>query len=508
MRNRFRRLITILHFLGHLLQILGIVLLIPLLVVLVCWGRYGDGWKTATAFAASAAISFVLGTLLRNLFVYEELDTTGSMLLCALGWIFASTLGALPFVMALRTGWLDAYFEAVSGFTTTGFTIYLGLDDMPRSILFWRALMQWLGGIGILSFFLTVTFRTTASHHIFGAESHKITSGRPAPGLQHTLHILWGIYASFTAVAALVLALEGLSLFDALCHALTAVSTAGFSTHDAGIDYYRQAGIYNYRLIEYTLIFFMTLGGINFLIHYRVLTADFRALWDNVEIRYWWRLIAAFTLAILIERLFASGSVYSLLAKPSSSGLAQLEQSFRYSLFQVVAILTTTGFATKSIASEFFGAMSKQLFLVMMIIGGCVGSTSGGLKVMRIAILNRLVSRELFKSRVSSRARSELLIDGKAVPDDEVRRVAALFFAWLILLIVGAGITALLSEHNALQCLSGMSSALGNIGPCYIQARSIIVLHPVVKLTYILGMLAGRLEILPVLLLFSKRAWR
>jgi len=147
------------------------------------------------------------------------------------------------------------------------------------------------------------------------------------------------------------------------------------------------------------------------------------------------------------------------------------------------------------------------LFLVMMVIGGCVGSTGGGFKVLRIAILNRLMLRELFKIRVSGRASSGLIIDKKRVPEDEIQRVAALFFTWIALLVVGGGITALFSKHGAYESISGMFSALGNIGPCYISVQEMIEISPVVKLTYIVGMLAGRLEILPVLLLFSRKAW-
>ena len=174
----------------------------------------------------------------------------------------------------------------------------------------------------------------------------------------------------------------------------------------------------------------------------------------------------------------------------------------------MISILTTTGFGTKDIGSEFFGALSKQLFLAMMVIGGCAGSTSGGFKVIRIAILNRLMHRETFVLRTSVRASSDLIIDKRLVSDDEVRRVAAIFFTWMLLLLFGGGVTALFSDLSPWESFSGMFSAMGNIGPCYISVEQMIQIHPVVKITYIFGMLAGRLEILPVLLLFSRKAWR
>ena len=508
MKRGFQRINCIFYFIGGLLEILSLVLLLPLIVVFIYWEKMGDGWNTLAAFVVTALLSFLLGMFMRIRFKAETLDTTGSMLMCALGWLFVSAVGALPFVIAINSNYLNACFEAMSGFTTTGITVFSGLDDMPRSILFWRALTQWMGGIGILSFFLAITFQASGAHHMFGAESHKISSGRPAPGIFSTLRILWGIYTALTMLAAFVFILEKMPVFDAVCHALTTLSTGGFSPHDSSIEYYRLTNHPNYKLIEYTITFFMMLGGINFLIHYRVFTRDIKALWDNIEIRYWWRLIAAFTAFIIIERFYKTGVFSAIFTRGTAINLSECERTFRYSIFQVISVLTTTGFGTKDIGSDFFGAMSKQLFLVMMVIGGCVGSTGGGFKVLRIAILNRLMLRELFKLRVSGRASAGLVIDKKIVPEDEVDRVAALFFTWMALILVGGVIAAFFSGQGPWESFSGMFSAVGNIGPCYISVKDMIDIHPIVKMTYIVGMLAGRLEILPVLLLFSRKAWR
>ncbi|MHC4805931.1 MAG: potassium transporter TrkG, partial [Planctomycetota bacterium] len=219
-----------------------------------------------------------------------------------------------------------------------------------------------------------------------------------------------------------------------------------------------------------------------------------KALWDNIEIRYWWRLLLAFTIIIVIERFYRTGALGALITHGTAPDLGECERTLRYSIFQVVSILTTTGFATENIGSDFFGAAAKQLFLVMMVIGGCVGSTSGGFKVLRVAILNRLMFRELFKLRISGKASTGLIIDRKVVPDNEVHRVAALFFTWMAFLLVGGAITALFSNQGALESFSGMFSAMGNIGPCYISGEDMINIHPVVKLTYIFGMLAGRYQ--------------
>ena len=508
MRNGFRRINCVFYFVGGLLEILSLVLLFPLIVVFFYWGQRGEGWMSVVAFSVTAFISLLVGLLFRILFEPEPLDTTGSMLICVVGWLLVSAFGALPFIIVIGSNALDAYFEAISGFTTTGITVLSGLDAMPRSILFWRALTQWMGGIGILSFFLLVTFRAGGAHHMFGAESHKISSVRPAPGLYNTLRIIWAIYAILTLLAALTLSIEKMPVFDSVCHALTAISTGGFSPHDSSIDFYRLTGHPHYRLIEYTLTFFMMLGGISFLVHYRILTKDVKALWDNTEIRYWWRLIVGFMVLVFFERLYTTGAFNAILSRGQAVPPGQIESSFRYSVFQVMSILTTTGFATKDIGSPFFGALSKQLFLAMMVIGGCAGSTSGGFKVLRIAILNRLMFREMFKLRTSVRASADLIIDKRVIPDDEVRRVAAIFFTWMVLILFGGAITALFSNLSPWESVSGMFSAMGNIGPCYISSEDMRNIHPIVKVTYIFGMLAGRLEILPVLLLFSRKAWK
>ncbi|MFC1763349.1 TrkH family potassium uptake protein [Planctomycetota bacterium] len=508
MRGRFQRINSICHALGGLLQVQALILLFPLIPVCWFWNQFGDGWRTVVAFVIPATLSFVLGFIFRTLFKSERLDKTGALIMCALSWLAAAAIGAIPFVIGIEATYLDGYFEAMSGFTTTGITVFDGLDTMPRSILFWRSLTQWLGGLGILSFFLVATFWGAGAHHILVAESHKVFSSRPTPGLTHTLTIFWTVYGLFTVAATAAFYLAGMTVFDGVCHAFTALSTGGFSPYDASIAHYRLSGHANYRLIEYTVTFFMMLGGINFLVHYRVLIRDIKALWDHSEIRMWWGLLLGFTLIVMGEHLRKHGFFAALCNTDGPINLATVEQAFRTALFQVISLMTTTGFGTEDIGSNYFGAASQQLFLVMMVIGGCVGSTGGGFKVLRIVVLQRLIKGEIFRSCVSSQAVSGLVMDGRIIPAEEIDRVAGLFYAWMGFIALGGVVTAAFSQLGPLASASGMFSALGNIGPCYISVPDMIVIHPVIKVTYIVGMLAGRLEILPVLLLLSPRAWR
>ncbi|MFH1250945.1 MAG: TrkH family potassium uptake protein [bacterium] len=486
--------------LGSLLIVFGGFLILPLLMV-VYEGNLADNIRLLLAFAIPIILSLAVGFLLLKLFKSDTINNIQAMLICTLGWLVFSAIGALPYVIAIDSSFIDGFFEAMSGFTTTGITMYTGLDNMPKCVIFWRALTQWIGGLGILTFFLAISSKGVGAHWLFGAESHKIDLARPVPGLANTLAILWGIYTAFTIVILLGLYISGMSLFDSVCHSFTALSTGGFSPHDASIEYYQISGFRHYIRIEYILILGMLFGGTNFLIHYRVLKGQPRALFDNKEMRYWWGFIGLFILIILIE-------IFLKVTPESQRGLGNLEENFRITAFQVVSIITTTGFGTRDIGSPFFGVAARQLFLVMMVIGGCVGSTGGGIKVLRIGILVQIIRREVFRLRTPPRAVSAVIIDGKQVDNNEISRVSGLFFTWIIFLVIGGLCTALLSDHNAIQSFSGMFSALGNIGPCYIPYQEMGQLNPLIKTVYIIGMLAGRLEILPVLLIFSRKAWR
>ncbi|MBD3368811.1 TrkH family potassium uptake protein [Candidatus Fermentibacteria bacterium] len=487
------RLGGVLGILGSLLMVLAGILLLPLLVVALD-GAWGDG-SIAAAFAIPAGISMAAGIALRSLFGSATPSVSQAMLVCALAWFVLSAFGAVPFVLATGADFVDAYFETVSGFTTTGITMFTGLDGMPRSILFWRALTQWVGGLGILTFFLAITAQVPGAHRLYRAETHKVESGRPIPGMAHTVRFLWLLYGAFTTAVVLGLQLSGLSLFDSVCHAFTAVATGGFSPYDASIGHYVAVGLPHYRAVEYILIGGMLLGGTSFMVHYKVIRGRPGSLFRGLEMRLWWSLIIGLTGVVLLER-FLSGS------------FGAFERELRTCLFQVVSILTTTGFATRDIGSPFFGTVARLMFLVMMVVGGCTGSTGGGIKVLRVGVLGKLAGRELRRLVIPRRALSRAIVDGKLLSPAEAYRTSALFFAWVVLLLVGGSVTAFLSDHGALSSFSGMCSALGNIGPCYIPAPEMGALHPGVKLLYVVGMVAGRLEILPVLLLFSRRAWR
>jgi trk system potassium uptake protein TrkH len=489
---------VVFNFLGSTFFVLSGILLVPLVVALLT-EEIGNT-HIVKAFLYPAGISLVAGIVLKGAFKRGPISPIHALFICAMGWLCFSAVGGIPYVIALNHSYLDSVFEAMSGFTTTGMTLFTGLDTLPKTIIFWRSFTQFLGGLGILTFFLAITYQGESSHQLFGAESHKIEVRRPVPGLANTVSILWSIYTGFTICIALALMAAGMSPFDSVCHSFTTLSTGGFSPHDASIGYYATIHHPHSVLIEYIIIVGMILGGINFLIHYRVLKKDIKALWDNIEMKYWWGFIFLFCGIILVERMH----IFPL---TEFAGLKPLEENVRKVLFQVTSIITTTGFSTVDIGSSFFGEVARQLFLVLMVVGGCVGSTGGGFKVLRVAILKNLIGREVFRMRAPRRAISSVIIDGKPVGIDEIQRIAGLFFMWIVLIVVGGVITAFLSGLSGYESLSGMFSAVGNVGPSFISVQVMASFNPLIKIVYIGGMLAGRLEILPVLLLLSPRAW-
>jgi len=490
-----KKIKNILYIMSPIFIIMGIGFLIPILFCIF----YNEAHIYYKSFYIPSLLSFILGTIF-YLFKDDDfnLDLTNSMLIVGLSWIVVSLIGGLPFMIGLKKNFINAFFESVSGFTTTGITVFQSLDTMPHSILFWRSLIQWFGGLGILTFFLFITFRSESDlWQLFTAESHKIDTTRPVPNIFRSIKILWLIYGFFTILEIIILIILQLSPFDALLHSLTTLSTGGFSNYDVSIAHFAQTGHPYYIIIEYVIIFFMLAGGINFLIHFKVFKGNVKELFHNIEMRYFWGIITTVLILIMTAKFFDHSLYFN-----------NFEVVLRKSLFQIVSIMTTTGYATEALTSSFFPALARQLFLFLMLIGGCVGSTSGGIKVIRFAILNKLFGREIKKLYLPNRAIMPLKIEKKLIPRDEIYKISALFFIWIIMVLLGGLITALFSDLDALQSISGMSSAMSNIGPFYFSVEKMASLPIIVKLSYIIGMLAGRLEILPIFIIFTKKAWQ
>ncbi len=480
----------IFNYLGALLVITGLFMLLPLIPIFIF-----DEEQSLLTFILPSLFSIITGLFLQRGFPLKKPSIRGAMVITALGWIIVGVIGGIPYMIGLKKAFIDAFFESVSGFTTTGITVFEHLDSMPRCILFWRGFTQWLGGLGILSFFTAVSFRGgSIAAALFSAEGHKITVSRPAPGIFHTLLILWSIYVFFSVLSFLLFLFGGMSTFDAITHSFTCISTGGFSTHDLSLAWWEKNHVGHPFFIEYSAIAIMLAGGTNFLIHYKVLRGKLTSIFTDFEMKWYWTLTLIALFLIMFDHLVSFSRVEPL-------DLPDLSRIFRISLFQVSSLITSTGYLTVDINSPFFPALSKQILLALMIIGGCIGSTAGGIKAMRAGILFKLFWQELKRLIFPRRAVLPLVISGKVIEYHEIYRISALVWGWLVIVMAGAFVTAFFSDLNPWQALSGMASAMGNMGPFYFSVHKMANLNWVIKLTYIFGMLAGRLEILPLAVL-------
>ena len=466
-------------YLGAVLRIVGATLLIPAMM----GAAAGEPLYIVAAHLVAAVLALLCWTASRPLGIKAP-TVQEAMAVCTLSWIVVSGIGALPFYLVGHMAPLDAYFEAVSGFTTTGITMVADPAALPQSLLLWRALTQWLGGLGILTFFLAVVVPgSSAAFQLFAAETHKVEAGRLRPGLISSIQGLWRVYVGLTVAAAVTFAALGMDPFDALAHSLTCLSTGGYSTRAASIAAYPAA-------VVPAVILFMALGGVNFALVHLALTKDLRRALGNYELK-------AYALIIVLTTLL----VWSDLRWHTAPTGTEASDA----AFQVVSVLTTTGFGTRDIGA--FPAVSRVVFLVLMVIGGCVGSTGGGLKVARFVLLLKLARRELYRLRIPRRAVAPVVVAHKPVPESALTRIAGMFVLYLALLLVGTLVTLMFhGDMGPFEAASGMFSALGNIGPWYVPAGT--QLHAAVKLTYIFGMLAGRLEILPLLVLADPKTWK
>jgi len=483
---------SILHYLGVILVAFSVLQAAPLIVSAI----FSETVRfPVRIYAIPAVIAIGLGTALIAFFRPRVLSAGAAMAIGALGWFVLSLVGAIPFWLALDITYLDAFFETVSGFTTTGATILTGLQLLPKSLLLWRGMTQWIGGLGIFTLFLLVVREGGQRHVLLGAEAHKARSERFSPGVFTSLRILWTVYGGLTISCALILWAEGMGVFDAVVHALTALSTGGFSTYDDSIGHFAAAGIGRPVAIEYTILVFMLLGGTSFLVHWGLLRRRWRAVWRNTELRAW------LTLLLIASALVIVGD---------RGRIAEIgvHEHVRRSLFHVVSIATTTGYTIRELASPWFSPLTVQVFFLLMVVGGCVASTAGGLKVQRIVVLGRLFRRQLRGTIRSPREANPLTLDRRILAPREVERTVAIAVAWTAATAAVWIATLLLSDLGAWGSLSAAASALGNVGPSAVETSVFLGLGPGVKVCYILAMVAGRLEILPFLLIFSRRAWR
>ena len=411
-------------------------------------------------------------------------------LIVTLAWIGFSLFGMLPYRLS---GYIpnltDAFFETMSGFTTTGASTLDNIAALPHGLLFWRSMTQWIGGMGIVFFTIAVLpIFGIGSVQLFAAEATGPTHDKVHPRIGVTAKWIWGIYFGLTAAEMGLLVLGGMSPFDSLCHSLTTTATGGFSTRQSSIATYGSA------YIEYVITVFMFLSGISFTLLYLLLVkGNFRKLFHDTEFRYYIGIVAGFTLFTTMMLLL--------------TGSTGLEESFRKAIFQVVAIQTTTGFCSQDYMM--WGSVLWTLMCILMLFGACAGSTTGGMKCIRIAIMARVAKNE-FKHILHPNAVLPVRINRQVVPSSTLSIVLAFIFIYVVIILVGwivlmlCGIPFMEAYSLAVSSLNNIGIALGDYGPIY----SWNALPDFAKWFCTLLMLAGRLELFTVLLLFSPAFWK
>jgi len=404
-------------------------------------------------------------------------------------WFLFSLFGTLPFLFTGSIpGFTDAFFETISGFTTTGASVLNNIEELSHGILFWRSIIQWLGGMGIILLTLIILpFLGIGGMQLFAAEVPSPTPDKLHPHVRDTAKRLWMIYAIFTLSEALLLWAGDMGLFDAVCHSFTTMATGGYSTKQASIAYWDSP------YIHYVITFFMFLAGTNFTLSYFAMHGKFRKIWSNEEFKWYLGFIAGFTLLVTAGLILMRGG--------------NLEASFRDSLFQVVSILTTTGYATSDYLT-WTPALVVIIFIIMFF-GGSAGSTGGGPKIMRIVILLKNSTQEL-KRMIHPNAVIPVRLNRMAVGEGVVTNVLAFLAFYAVTAMISIAVMSGLG-CDLDTALGSVAATLGNIGPgigAVGPSLNYAEIHVAGKWFLSFLMLVGRLELFTVLVLFSPVFWR
>jgi len=414
-----------------------------------------------------------------------------SFISVTLSWLLFALFGSLPFLFSGATSsFSSAFFEATSGITTTGATIINDIEALPNGILFWRSFLQWLGGMGIIVFSMAILpLLGGEAAQLFDAESSGLTHDKFRPRVAQMAKRLWGIYLTLTAVLIALLYFCHMDPFNAVCHAFSTISTGGFSTKQLSIAFWNSA------YIEAIICVFMIIGAINFPLFYFLIKGRFRKFFSDEELRWFLGIIVIATSIVTI----------SLFIHPNMN--MRLIDSFRYAIFQVISIFTTTGFST--IDHIHWGPVFLILFLILMIICGCSGSTSGGMKTVRALVLAKNTFSE-FGRLLNPRAIIPIRLNGRALSFEIVQRLLAFAFLYIFIIIFSWGVF-ILAGMPFVEALGASVTSIGNVGPGFGEhgpLGSFSNTSWFIKIYMALLMIVGRLEIFTVLILFTPTFWK
>lgn len=474
----------IIEYLGKIILIIGIAMLTG-----AAWSLY-FGEDEVLRFVAAAAITIAAGYLASHKNRgYKQINYREGFAIVTLGWLAASVFGSLPYLFSgYCPSFADAFFETVSGFTTTGSSVFGDVEALPKGLLFWRDLTQWLGGMGIVALFIAIMSNMGPSANlIFRAESPGPTPDKVTPRIKQTAKNLWRTYVIISAVMVVILCAFGMNLFDSLCHMFGAMSTGGFSTKNNSVAYFTRP------IIQWTITVFMFISGANFALHYFAMrNHSLKVYSQNTEFKVYTYII------------IGAGIIVSVGLISSYTGL---EPIIRTAFFQVVSIITTTGFVTADY--DQWSELAKGVIWAIMLVGGCAGSTAGAIKPGRFVILGKRAAIEI-KRMIHPRAIYALRVDDKVYPETLASNVAFFFFLYIMCIIFGTS-AMFLCNLDIVSGLSASMTCLGNIGPGFGlvgPTKNFGFLPDAGKYVLSLLMLLGRLEIYPILVMLLPQFWR
>ena len=476
----------VIRFTGILIFFLGVSMAAPLLVSFF----YNDGSTSALLYSmiitSGIGILFFIGSKRDG---EIHLNHRDGVAVVTFGWVAAGLVGAIPFILSGSIpDFTNAYFESISGFTTTGASILSDIEGLPKGILLWRSITQWFGGMGIIVLSIAILpFLGIGGMQLYKAEIPSPVIDKLKPRISDTAKTLWKVYIFITILEIIFLSLGGMPVFDAISHAFATMPTGGFSSKNASIAHYNSA------YFDGVIIVFMLLAGINFSLHYRLIKGDFSIFGKDPECRVFLTLVGLF---ILVVTLNIYGSVYE-----------SLEEAFRYAAFQVSSIITTTGFVTTDY--EKWPSFSQNLLLLCMFLGAMAGSTGGGMKTMRIMLLFKHGYQEIFRI-IHPHAVTTVKLGGRRVPEEVLSSIWGFFILYLGIFVASAMIMALLgldiisAFSSVAACIFNIGPGLGLVGP----VKNFLTVPFMGKWVLIFCMLLGRLEIYTVIVLLIPEYWR
>ena len=490
--------------LGNLLIFLAAAMLVPLLIAL--YYRSANGESDLGAFIFAFVTTLVVGVLLRLTTKSEqELGNKEGFAIVALGWVVCALFGCLPYLFhgvfaAEGRNWLTefsfCYFEAMSGFSTTGATVLTEVESLERATLFWRSLTHWLGGMGIVVLALAILpMLGVGGMQLFRAEVPGPQKDRLTPRIAQTAKLLWGVYVLLSVAETLLLWMGKMPLFDALCHTFGTMATGGFSTQNLSI------GQYDSVYFDVVIIVFMFLAGVNFSLHYRALRGNFKGYIQDTEFRFYCFML------LLCTGLVVWNTMTARIGEAEAVAYESFGTSLRHSAFQVVSIMTTTGYGTADF--EKWPELSKFILVVLMFFGGCAGSTGGGMKQVRLLLLIKQGYTET-KRLILPHAVLPVKLGTQVVPPEVMKNILSFFFIFIGILAVVTSMMAALgmdlisAAASTIATMGNIGPGLGSVGPIDNYAH----IPTLGKFILSFCMLLGRLELYTVLVLFAPELWR